>query len=71
MYADDIVIHTSAKDHNELQQKLSDDFNRVASWLESNNLIMNIRAGETECMIFGISQISKTKNLILLILIKY
>ena len=33
MYADDRVIYTSAKDHNELQQKLSDDFNRVTSWL--------------------------------------
>ena len=33
MYANDTVICTSAKDHSELQQKLSDDFNRVVSWL--------------------------------------
>ena len=63
MYADDIVIYTSAKDHNELQQKLSDDFNRVASWLESNDLIMNMKAGKTECMIFGTSQKIKNKEL--------
>ena len=31
MYADDRIIYTSEKDHNEFQQKLSDDFNRVAS----------------------------------------
>ena len=40
MYTDDTTIYTSAKDHNELQQKLSDDFNRVAFWLESNDLTM-------------------------------
>ena len=40
MYADDTVIYTSAKDHNELQQKLSDDFNRVVSWLEMFPLLI-------------------------------
>ena len=60
MYADDTVIYTSAKD---LQQKLSDDFNRVTSWIESNNLIMNMIAGKTECMIFGTSQKIKNKEL--------
>ena len=48
MYADDTLVYTSAKDHSELQQKLCDDFNRVASWLESNGLIMNMKAGKTE-----------------------
>ena len=62
MYADDTVIYTYAKDHNELQQKLSDDFNRIASWLESNDLIMNMKAGKTECMIFGTSQKIKNKE---------
>ena len=60
MYADDTVIYTSAKD---LQQKLSGDFNRVTSWIESNNLIMNMIAGKTECMIFGTSQKIKNKEL--------
>ena len=51
MYADDTEIFTSAKEHEEVQQKLSDDFKRVAHWLESNELIMNMKAGKTECMI--------------------
>ena len=63
MYTDDIVIYASAKDHNELQQKLSDDFNRVVSWLESNDLIMNIKAGKTKCIIFGTSQKITNKEL--------
>ena len=70
MYADDTVIYNLAKDPNELQQKLSDDFNRVALWLESNDLIMNMKTGKTECMIFGTSKKSKTKILISLIIIK-
>ena len=60
MYAHDTVIYTSAKVYKELQQKLSHDFNRVASWLESNDLIMNMKAGKTKCIIFGTSQ--KVKN---------
>ena len=43
--------------------KNSDDFNGVASWLESNDLIMNMKAGKTECMIFGTSQKIKNKEL--------
>lgn len=62
MYADDTVINTSAKDHNELQQKLSDYFNRVASWLE-NDLVMNMKAGKNECMVLGTSQKIKSKEL--------
>ena len=63
MYADDTVIFTSAKEHEEVQQKLSDDFKRVAHWLESNELIMNMKAGKTECMIFGTSHTTKNKEL--------
>ena len=59
----DTVIYTSAKGDNELQQKLPNDFNKVASWLESNDLIMNMKAGKTECMIFGTSQKIKNKEL--------
>ena len=61
MYAYDTVIYTFATDYNELQPKLSDDFNRVAS--RSNDLIMNMEAGKTECIIFGTSQKIKNKKL--------
>ena len=63
MYADDTVIFTSAKEHEEVQQKLSDDFKRVAHWLEFNELIMNMKAGKTECMIFDTSHRTKNKEL--------
>ena len=62
VYADDTVIYTSAKDHNELQKKLSDDFNRVASWLESNDLIMNMKAGKAECDIWNFRKNQKQRT---------
>ena len=58
-----LVGYTSGKDHNKFQQKLSDGFNRVGSWLESNDLIMNMKADKTKCMIFGTSQKIKNKEL--------
>ena len=59
MYADDTVIYTSSKNCDELQQKLSADFARVADWMERNELITNMKAGKTECT-FGTAQ--KTKE---------
>ena len=63
MYADDTVLFTSAKDHEKIQYKLSADFHRVCDWMEANELIINLKPGKTECMIFGTSQ--KIKNKVL------
>jgi hypothetical protein len=63
MYADDTVLFTSGKDLNQIQQKLSDDFKRVGDWMEANELITNMKAGKTECMIFGTAQRTKNKEM--------
>ena len=63
MYADDTVIYASAKDPDELQLKLSKDFNRVWDWLEANELVINLKPGKTECMIFGTHKKTKNKEL--------
>jgi hypothetical protein len=60
MYADDTVIFASAKNEMELKTKLSNDFQRVTDWLERNELVINMKPGKTECMVFGTPQ--KTKN---------
>jgi len=62
MYADDTVMFTSGKDHVEIQQKLSDDFKRVAEWMEANELITNMKAGKTECMLLVLPKERRTKN---------
>ena len=63
MYADDTVIHTSAKNRKDIEKNLTSDLNLVANWLNKNELVVNMKKGKTECMLFGTSQ--RTKDLVL------
>lgn len=63
MYADDTVLYTAATDKVLLQNRLSNDFQRITDWFEANELITNIKPGKTECMIFGTAQKTKNVNL--------
>ena len=63
MYADDTVIYISDKSFSTIRSNLTEDFPRVATWLEENQLIVNLRNGKTECMLFETSQ--RTKNKVL------
>jgi hypothetical protein len=63
MYADDTVIYVSGKHEEEIRRKLSNDFSRVAEWLKANELIINMKPGKTECMLFGTSQKAKNREL--------
>ena len=63
MYADDTVIYISDKSFSTIRSNLTEDFPRVPTWLEENQLIVNLRNGKTECMLFETSQ--RTKNKVL------
>ena len=63
MYADDTVIYTSSKDQADLQEKLNRDFVNLATWFEKNKLIINMKKGKTECMIFGSRKKAPGKSL--------
>ena len=63
MHADDTVIYTFDKSFSTIKSNLTEDFARVATWLEENQLIVNLRKGKTEYMLFGTSQRTKTKHL--------
>ena len=52
-YADDTVIYFSHKDVLVIQNKLSEDCNLISRWLDSNDLIINLKPGKTETMLFG------------------
>ena len=45
-FADDTVIYVSGKDATLIQSKLSDDMNIISNWLDSNDLIMNLKQGK-------------------------
>ena len=52
-YADDTVIFTSSKVLDAIQHNLSEDINSLASWFRDNELIINLKKGKTEVMLFG------------------
>ena len=63
MYADDVCIYTSYKSFSTIISNLTEDFARVATWLEENELTVNLRKGKTEYMLLGTSQRTKNKTL--------
>ena len=50
--------------HAQILENLSTKgFARVVTWLEENQLIVNLRKAKTECILFGRSQRTKNKTL--------
>ena len=47
VYADDTVIYTSDKSFSTIKSNLTEDFARVATWLEENQLIVDLKKGKT------------------------
>jgi len=52
-YADDTVILMAAKDLASIQKHLSEDCHNLSAWFLDNELVLNLKKGKTECMIFG------------------
>ena len=52
-YADGTVIYFSHKNALVIQNKLSEDCDLIYSWLDTNDLIVNLKPGKTESMLFG------------------
>ena len=63
MYADDTVIFAAGNSVEEIEKSLSSDFKAIANWMTENELIVNMKKGKTECMLFGTKQKIKEKRL--------
>lgn len=63
MYADDTVIFVSGTSVEEIQKSLSTDFKAMADWMTENELIINMKKGKTEVMLFGTRQRIKDQKL--------
>ena len=46
MYADDTVIYYSHKNMEQIEEKLQVDFTNITSWLEDNQLVINLKKGK-------------------------
>ena len=53
MYADHTVLYYSDKDMKEIEKVLSQDLCTVSKWLQENELVLNLKKGKTEVMLFG------------------
>ena len=55
-YADDTVIYFSNKDFVVIENSLSEDLSLIADYFDKNELVINLKKGKTECMLFGTSK---------------
>ena len=53
LYAGDTVLYYHHSDLNVIEKALSEDLATMSSWLEENELILNLKKGKTEIMLFG------------------
>ena len=51
--ADDTVLYTQGKDLNMNEKALFRDMSSLAAWFHENELILNLKKGKTEAMLFG------------------
>ena len=56
MYADDTVTYFFDSNINSIQSNLQRDFQSLSKYLYNNELIMNLKKGKTEIMLFGTDQ---------------
>ena len=62
LYANDAVIYTSHKEKRTLELMLTQDMSNTANWLDKNKLIINLKKGKTESMLFGTGQCLGKEN---------
>jgi len=56
MYADDTVLYVSNKKPEEIERCLNQDMKNVLSYFQENELMINMKKGKTEIMLFGTSK---------------
>ena len=53
IHADDTVIYTSGSDISVIEQTLASKMNNITRWLDRNRLVINLKKGKTESLLFG------------------
>ena len=52
-YADDTVLYVADKQTQSIRAKLDEDMELIANWLKENELVINLKKGKTESLLFG------------------
>ena len=53
MYADDTVIYYAHSDINVIEKVLNEEMSYLSRYFYQNELILNLKKGKTEAMVFG------------------
>ena len=62
-FADDTVIYLAGKDTFIIKSRLSADMQAISNWCTDNELVLNLKKGKTEFMLFGTAKVlSMHKN---------
>jgi hypothetical protein len=70
-FADDTVIYVADKCSQVIEQKLNEDINRISEYFDKNDLIINLKPGKTESILFGTAKNLSNKPKSLNINFKY
>ena len=52
-YTNDTALYLAGKHRQSIQDKLNEDMSCIANWLEENELIINLKKGKIESLLFG------------------
>ena len=64
LYADDMVIFFASKNVSLIESALTKDLQQISDWLIKNQLIINLKTGKTEAVLFvTIQKLKKSKEL--------
>ena len=62
LYADDTVLYFAGKDVGIIERTLRRELEEVARYLDENELVINLKEGKTEVMLFGTAKRLSLKN---------
>ena len=62
MYADDTVIYCAGKDIESIENVLTKELEHVARYFDENELVINLKKGKTEVMLFGTAKRRSLQN---------
>jgi hypothetical protein len=62
-YADDTVLFLAGRDVGEIEKQLTKEMQKVAQWLDENDLIINLNKGKTESILLGTNRRIQNKTL--------
>ena len=62
MYADDTLLYVSHESKEKIENDLNQDMQNLLSYFYKNELVINLKKGKTETVLFGTTKRLKTED---------